>query len=154
MKHATWRRKDVFSGAFIVLIGVLALWEASTYNLGTAARMGPGLFPFGLGILVIALGLGIMVIDARQPEMTSDEGAGPKASWRALFFLPLSILTFALVVSRWGLAPATLLAVFISTFADRSQTLVKSFIIACVVTVLCVIVFSYLLGLQVEVFKW
>ena len=37
--------KDFWSGMLFILIGIAAIIVGSRYNLGTAARMGPGYFP-------------------------------------------------------------------------------------------------------------
>jgi putative tricarboxylic transport membrane protein len=54
--------RDFWAGALFVAFGMAAVILGSRYNLGTAARMGPGYFPRILGILLIALGA---IISAR-----------------------------------------------------------------------------------------
>jgi len=152
MLRSTWHPKDLIAGIIVVAVGALALWEAYSYELGTPARMGPGLFPYGLSIILIGLGIGIMLFDARRPRNENSDRI--KISLRALVTLPASILVFAFVIDRFGLGPATFLAVFTSTFADRSLTPVKSLTIAFVVAALCVVIFRLVLGLQVEAVKW
>ena len=36
------RKRDLWGGAFIALCGALTLFEATSYNIGELARMGPG----------------------------------------------------------------------------------------------------------------
>ncbi len=44
------------SGILFMLAGTAAAWVASGYQMGTAARLGPGYFPFWLGIVLGFLG--------------------------------------------------------------------------------------------------
>ena len=49
-------QKDFFSGLMFMGVGVAFAWGATTYNVGTGARMGPGFFPLYLGVLMAILG--------------------------------------------------------------------------------------------------
>ena len=44
-------QKDFFAGLMFMGVGAAFAWGATTYNVGTGARMGPGYFPLLLGIL-------------------------------------------------------------------------------------------------------
>jgi hypothetical protein len=69
--------KDFWAGLLFIGLGILAITVGSRYNLGTAARMGPGYFPRILGILLIVLGAiitfrGVKWGGDRDPEMALD----------------------------------------------------------------------------------
>jgi len=49
-------QKDFYAGLVFIVFGGLAMWLSTTYNMGTAARMGPGYFPFWLGGTLAVLG--------------------------------------------------------------------------------------------------
>ena len=49
-------QKDFASGIMFVLIGLGFAYVATTYPMGTPAKMGPGYFPFWLGILLAMIG--------------------------------------------------------------------------------------------------
>ena len=49
-------QKDFYFGLMFTVVGVAFAWGASTYNVGTGARMGPGYFPLMLGIVLAILG--------------------------------------------------------------------------------------------------
>ena len=49
-------RQDFWSGVMFIALGLGFAWQASSYQMGTAARMGPGYFPFWLGIVLALLG--------------------------------------------------------------------------------------------------
>ena len=50
-------QKDFFAGLMFMGVGGAFAWGATTYNIGTGARMGPGYFPLILGILLAVIGL-------------------------------------------------------------------------------------------------
>ncbi len=52
-------QKDFFAGLMFMCVGVAFAWGATTYNVGTGARMGPGYFPLMLGILLALIGSGL-----------------------------------------------------------------------------------------------
>ena len=62
--------KDFWAGLLFIGLGILAITVGSRYNLGTAARMGPGYFPRILGILLIVIGaiIHIAPCDAAKPK--------------------------------------------------------------------------------------
>jgi hypothetical protein len=45
-------QKDFYSGLMFAIIGGGFAWGATSYSVGTGARMGPGYFPLLLGILL------------------------------------------------------------------------------------------------------
>ena len=49
-------QKDFFSGLMFMAVGAAFAWGATTYNVGSGARMGPGYFPLMLGVLMAVLG--------------------------------------------------------------------------------------------------
>ena len=45
-------QKDFFSGLMFLVIGGAFALGATSYTLGTSARMGPGYFPMMLGVIM------------------------------------------------------------------------------------------------------
>ena len=50
-------QKDFFSGLMFTAVGASFAWGATSYEVGGAARMGPGYFPLMLGIILSILGV-------------------------------------------------------------------------------------------------
>ena len=48
-------QKDFFSGLMFTVVGAAFAYGATSYTIGTGARMGPGYFPLLLGV-ILALG--------------------------------------------------------------------------------------------------
>ena len=54
--------QDFWCGMFFILLGVLAIYLARDYDMGTAVSMGPGYFPTWLGGIAVVFGLVIGIL--------------------------------------------------------------------------------------------
>lgn len=151
-RSATFR--ELLAGFLVAAFGGGIILESLNYQLGTAMRMGPGFFPLGLGLLLVALGLAIMVFDTRAARHEPAALHALFIAWRPLIVLPLSILVFAFCIRRFGLVPATFAAVFLSTFAERAAPLLRSILVAAAITLMALVIFRWGLELRVEAFRW
>jgi hypothetical protein len=53
-------QKDFYAGLIFVVFGGITMGLSTSYNMGTAGRMGPGYFPFWLGGVLTALGAWVL----------------------------------------------------------------------------------------------
>ena len=65
-------KQDFWSGVMFILLGLGFAWKATSYTMGTAARMGPGYFPYWLGILMAVIG-GLIALFALRPKAEKTE---------------------------------------------------------------------------------
>lgn len=147
-------RRELWAAGTMIVLGLGAIAQASTYNIGSLARMGPGMFPAILGVLLVLLGLMILrmaAAPAAAEEDTEDEGP---PDWRGWGCIIGGLMTFILVGKFGGLVPATFALVFISAMGDRQHTPRSAALLAAGVTVLGVAVFSWALQLQFPLFRW
>ena len=79
--------------------------------LGTIRQMGPGMFPLGLGLLMVVIGIAIAL-----PALASVE-AGPDLPLRGMVFCLGSVAAFALLIRPAGLFPATIATACLASFA-------------------------------------
>lgn len=146
----SWKnRTGLFAGAVPIGIGLLTLFETWALPLGSSRNMGPGYFPTLLGILMILLGVGIIVVEGRQEDVNP-----PRVALRPLLAISLAIIAFALLVKRFGLAPAVMAATIISSAADRDMRPVGTLVYAIILALFTVVLFQYVLGLRVEAIRW
>ena len=71
-------------------------WGATTYTVGTGARMGPGYFPMMLGILMAVIGIAI-TFSALVVETSTGDKVGSFA-WKPLAFIIGANLAFGLLL--------------------------------------------------------
>lgn len=141
---------DIVAGVATSTIGLLVVYHAWEYPMGTARDMGPGYFPTLAGIALALLGPGITFAEGRKPIDEELEYVRP----RSLLLILGSIGMFAALVGSFGLGPATFAAVFFSALADRSSSLLFATGLAFCVTAFCVAVFAYGVGIQIPAIRW
>ena len=138
--------KDILSGLIFVGFGLAFGYAASGYPLGTAFRMGPGYFPLVLAGVLGVIGLAIVAKGVTAAAADGDIGPVP---WRAVVLLTAALVFFGATVKGLGLAPAMFGAGLLSALASRQNPPLQALLIALALTVLCVLVFHYGLGLPV-----
>ncbi|RYF66867.1 MAG: tripartite tricarboxylate transporter TctB family protein [Comamonadaceae bacterium] len=110
--------RDFFSGVLFCAFGVAFAWGATTYNVGSGARMGPGYFPLIVGVLIAIMGAAI-TFKAVIVETEDGEPVGAIA-WRPLVFIIGANLTFGVLLGGLpsiGLPPMGLIvAIYALTF--------------------------------------
>lgn len=141
--------KDILSGLIFIAFGAAFGIAATGYEFGTALRMGPGYFPIVLALALAALGVAILV--KGLTAAAADDGLGV-VSWRAVGCITFAILFFGATVRGLGLVPALMVAAFVSALGSADNTLARALVIAAVLTVFCVLIFHYGLGVAVPLF--
>lgn len=147
-------RREAWAAGTMIVLGLGAIAQASTYTLGSLARMGPGMFPAILGALLVMLGLIIAKMAASPATAEEDAEEIPPPEWRGWGCIMGGLLAFILVGKFGGLVPATFVLVFISAMGDRQHTWRTAALLAVGVTILGVAVFSWALQLQFPLFRW
>lgn len=147
--------QDFYSGLMFAAAGLAFAIGATNYNIGTGARMGPGYFPLGLGVILAILG-GIIMLKGVMGK------GGPKLGKVALrplvciiganvvfgvllAGLPgLGIPAMGLVVAIYGLT-------LVASLADRKFRLRSVLVLATVLAALSYGAFVKLLNLQFQI---
>jgi hypothetical protein len=111
--------------------------------MGTPIRMGPGYFPFFLGLILGVLGL---VITAKA-LVTHGERV-PKFAWRPLFWILGAVLLFGLVAKIVGLFISIILVIVVATYGGHGFRLKEVVISSLVLASACTVLFVVLLGLS------
>ena len=150
-------QKDFFSGLMFTAVGVAFAWGATTYNVGTGARMGPGYFPLMLGILMAVLGAAI-ILESLIVETEDGEKIGSWA-WKPLFFIIAANLVFGLAlgglpslkIPAMGLIAGIYALTFIASLAADTFKLKEVLILATVLSIMSYLAFIVLLKLQFPV---
>lgn len=142
-------KADLAAGLLIALLGgAVAVYAASSYDLGTLRRMGPGMFPMGLGALMGALGL-ILALGAARRSRSSLTLARDRVGveFRSAALATAGVTAFGLLIRPAGLVLAVLAVVIIPAFADRKNQPLSIIVLAVALAVLAVAIFHWLLGL-------
>ena len=150
-------QKDFFSGLMFLVVGGAFAWGATSYSIGTGARMGPGYFPLLLGILLAVLGSVIMFY-ALIVETPSGDKVG-KFAWRPIGFILGANLAFgvllgglpSLKIPPMGLMVAIYVLTLVASKAGSEFKLRDVLILATVLAAGSYLAFIVLLKLQMPV---
>lgn len=142
--------RDIVSGGLLAAFGLWYSWYSyGHYSIGTFARMGDGMFPVALGLLLAVFGLVIAILGLTK--------TGPKVHFdgTTAFFILLGISGFAVVVAPFGLVPAIVTLTVLSSFADIRKFRALTLLVLCaVLSVMAYAIFQFGLGLVVPMFNW
>lgn len=109
-------KQDFWSGVMFVALGVGFALGATNYSMGTAARMGPGYFPFWLGVCLAVLGA---VVSISALKEKSEETEVERFDFRILFIVIGSVIFAGVVLNSLGVYITVFLLVFISSLASH-----------------------------------
>jgi predicted outer membrane lipoprotein len=150
-------QKDFFSGLMFAIIGGAFAWGATSYSVGTGARMGPGYFPLLLGVLLAILGA--FTVFYSLVEHTEDGDKVGKFVWRPIVYVLGANVAFGILlaglpslgVPAMGLIVAIFALVIIASRAGDRFNLKEVLILATVLSVGSYMAFIMLLKLQMPV---
>ncbi|MBT2305121.1 tripartite tricarboxylate transporter TctB family protein [Variovorax paradoxus] len=150
-------QRDFFAGLMFTIVGIAFAWGATTYSVGTGARMGPGYFPLMLGIVMALIGLGI-VFSGLVFETTDGEKVG-KWAWKQLAYILGANLAFGVLlgglpsfgVPAMGMIIAIYALTIISSLAGEHFKLRDVLILATILAAGSYVAFIWALKLQIQV---
>lgn len=136
-------------GGVIALFGlVYSLHTVDAFDLGTFRRIGPGMFPLGLGIGVTLLGIGIAVL---APDR---DRAPPDFSPRAAALVLAGVGGFAATIAAFGLFPAVVISVLVASAADRPYRPLGALGVSVTLCIAAWLIFKVGLGLSIPMLRW
>lgn len=142
--------KDFWSGLIFLALAVTFGWIAQGYPMGRAIKMGPGYFPTVLAAILGLIGLITLV----RSFVLEGEGVGQWA-WRGGAVVLAAMLLFGLLLRGGGLAVSVLVVVFAGAAASIRFRPPVAAAAAVVMTVFCIAVFVWGLGLPIPIFgRW
>jgi len=151
------RDKDVYAGALLALVGSAFAWGATSYTVGTSARMGPGYFPMMLGLLLAVLGVLILLRGWRK---ASDQRlAVGRWAWKPLYFIVAANLLFGVLLRglpslnlpAMGFVAAIFGLTLVAGLAGERFNLKESLLLALVLALGSYLAFVLVLQLQLPV---
>lgn len=147
-------QKDFFSGLMFMSVGAAFAWGASSYSMGSGARMGPGYFPLILGVILAVLGC---ALSAKALAVTTeDDDKIDKFAWKPLFFIIVANLVFGAAIGGiplidlppLGLIAGIYLLTFIAANGGEEFKPKEVFILATILSFMSYLAFIVLLKLQ------
>jgi len=109
-------KQDFWAGVMFVILGLGFAYQATSYQMGTAARMGPGYFPFWLGMCLAALGA-VVALTALSPK--SEETSVDRFDFKILGIIIVTVILFGVLLRPLGLYLSLFLLVVGSSLASH-----------------------------------
>jgi hypothetical protein len=119
--------RDFWAGILFIVTGILFMILSRQYQLGTAAKMGPGYFPTILGGLMAVLGLMVLLPAFKGPQVKVT-----RIELRMILLVLVAVAVYAMALPTLGFIVALFLLILISSFASHEFNL-KTTLISSVV---------------------
>lgn len=162
--------RELTTAALLICLGLgYGGWAWFNYDLGTLRRVGPGMFPLGLGGALVLIGVflalpalsnvrrrhdALPIGDGDAADIL-DEPEEPEGSLRSGVFVLLSLVAFAFVLPVLGTAPALFALVYTAVLAERGRDwLLTPALIASALSVLVWLLFKVALNLPLVMLRW
>lgn len=144
--------RDFIAGIAMLVLGIFVAWYASSnYQVGSAARMGPGYFPALLGGVLAFLGLVIALLAFRTVVHVVQP---PPFTLRPFLAVIAAVALFGLVITRIGLIPTTILMVVVTSSGSNSFQLRRAVVLGVCLSVIAWLIFSLGLQMTLPAFAW
>lgn len=145
LRIAIRNQKNFASGLLYIGVGLAFAIGATNYRMGDAARMGPGYFPFALGLLLACIGA-IVLAGSLRPGTPPEQL--PKFNFRTLAWILGSVVLFGMLLVPLGLVGALIVLVFVSSMASHEFGWKGALLNALLLLAISAGAFVYGLGLQ------
>ena len=142
------QRELVIGGAMILGGAAVFLNSVINYQTGTLSDMGPGMLPAILGCILAGFG----VLIALESRLFAPEPI--VIPWRRQGLVVLGVVAFGALVIPFGLFPAIIALVVISSLADRKLGPVGLTLLCATLCAGSWLVFSFGLGLNLHMLDW
>lgn len=144
---------EIVPGLLIAIFGaIVAFHAAQNYTIGTLQRMGPGMFPMALGVLIAGLGIAQALTGWFKSDLPRIDPAS--IQWRAAILILLSVIVFSLLIRTAGFIPAVFGVVGISAFADKGARPVTAIVLSIVLCAIAFLIFRIGLGMHFKLIGW
>ncbi|MBX7230362.1 MAG: tripartite tricarboxylate transporter TctB family protein [Burkholderiaceae bacterium] len=137
--------QDFWTGLLFAATGTFFAGFASSYSMGTAAKMGPGYFPFWIGLLQIILGAVVIISSMRNS--TAEERIA-RFDLKSMALVLGAVVLFGLLLKPLGLALTLFILIAVSSLASHEFSWKATVANSVVLISLCFAVFVWGLKLQ------
>lgn len=155
MRVRTKNPQDLWCGLFFVGLGVLAMYLAHDYRMGTALAMGPGYFPMWLGGILTAFGIAMILLSFKFESTDTEDVSWASWAFRPWLVLPGALAAFALLMEvEAGFVPSLMVLIIGCALAHKDVHWKETVVLSILLTAGSVALFSYGLELPYRLFWW
>lgn len=145
-------RQQHWAGFFFIAFGALAIWAGRGLTVGTASDMGIGYAPRALAIGCVGVGAILLL----QTLFSAPVEGEPRVSlaWRPLVLVTAMVLGFGVLLPRLGLPLTIALMIPLAALSGESFRWPTMAAIAAGMALLCTLLFSTALKLQIPIWPF
>jgi hypothetical protein len=150
-------QKDFFSGLMFLVIGGAFALGATSYTIGTSARMGPGYFPMMLGVIMAILGAVVLFYSL----IVETPGGDPVTAfaWKPIIYILGANLAFGVMLvglpsiglRSSGMFAAIYLLTILASKAGNEFKIKEVLILGTILSLISYLAFIVLLKLQMPI---
>lgn len=145
MKFRIRNQQDFAAGVIYIVGGAGFAIGALNYRVGDAARMGPGWFPFAVGVLLVVVGF-LTVLAGMKANALEEKIIPPKMG--PLAWILGAVVLFGLLLPHLGMLLALFLLIVICSLASHEFKWFSTIVNAVFLVAFCIGVFIYGINLQ------
>lgn len=141
-------QQDFYSSLMFILVGLGFSIVSATHKMGTASRMGPGYFPFWLGVILVIIGVVVLL-----GSISRKARHNPVERWdvKSILWILGSVVLFGLLLNLLGLVIALMVLVFVSSKASHEFNWWGTGVNAILLVAISMALFVYGLNLQIKI---
>lgn len=144
--------RDFIAGLVMIAGGAFtALYASSHYQVGDAARMGPGYFPTILGWILAFIGLVVAALSFRTVVHILTP---PPFTLRPFIAVIGATALFAILINRIGLIPTTIVMVVVTASGSNSFRFPRAVVLGVCLSVIAWLIFVFGLQMTLPAFAW
>src|SRR3546814_10772359 len=117
--------QDLVAGSMFIAVGAFGLWLSSGYSMGTAMRIGTGVFPMLLCGGLVGVGAIVAV-----RSFTFEGERLTRFAVRPLLLVLAAVLVFSYSIEWAGLFLTTIASCLVASFAGRENRPVETLVFA------------------------
>ncbi|MCI0752518.1 tripartite tricarboxylate transporter TctB family protein [Teichococcus vastitatis] len=143
---------DLVVGVFVVLLGLLCLWQAWAIPVTPLyAQVGPKFMPYVVGTLVCAVGIGLVGVALRGGWSHTIEEVEhlPPTNWRALGLLGAGLVANLVLIGTLGFVFAATAQFVLVAASFGSRHPIRDLAIGIAVSLGAYLAFDKLLGVNI-----
>ena len=143
---------DVMVGGFVLLLGALALWQATAIPTSPIyAQVGPKAVPYVVGAGLLALGAALLASALRGgwSHRLEEVQEAPPTNWRALSLLLAGLAANLVLIGPFGFSAAATVQFVLVAAAFGSRRLLRDLLLALVLTLVVWFGFVEVLGVNI-----
>ncbi len=141
--------RDMMAGALLLLLGAGAAWYAlENYRIGTVTRMGAGMVPMALGVVLAGLGVVILIAGWFR------KGVIPEVRVLTPICIFGSIAVFGMMIQPFGLLPAVMASTTVASLAEKEFRPLRILVSGVILSVVAWGIFVFGIGLSIPLATW